>query len=322
MPNIDLIKLKVRRGTDTQRRTIVLDQGELGYTTDTKRVFVGDSATSGGVVVGNKSFPPTTTKTGITGAVTGDIVLENSLLYQLSGQDPTVSSGWVQISPQIDNSTIRYDGSNRLTVLIQGLTAGISQAIVDNVTIQEIGGKISTKTLYLSAAAPSTVGLGLTASNTGLATNIDTNYLDYTGNKVTVKQQTLPNARLLFNVDEMYFDVSDGTTLGMSNFTLPTTGIGIEHSFFSIDYGNYNARNTTFKDNLSVFSGNSSLSAAFGGRLSRSGVNQTTTIVLCAINTTTTAAVQLSSAGFITLNRSISGDGLLGKRIAIPIFTY
>ena len=43
-----LIKLLVRRGTDADRKNIVLEAGELGYTTDMERLFVGDGTTAGG----------------------------------------------------------------------------------------------------------------------------------------------------------------------------------------------------------------------------------------------------------------------------------
>ena len=54
MADITIVKLKVRRGTDAQRKTIVLDQGEVGYTLDTKRLFVGDGSKLGGNVVGKQ----------------------------------------------------------------------------------------------------------------------------------------------------------------------------------------------------------------------------------------------------------------------------
>jgi hypothetical protein len=49
-------KIKVRRGTDLQRKQIVFEEGELIYTTDTKRVFVGDGITIGGIRVSNKNY--------------------------------------------------------------------------------------------------------------------------------------------------------------------------------------------------------------------------------------------------------------------------
>ena len=45
MANVTIVKLKVRRGSDAQRKAITLDQGELGYTLDTKRFYIGDGST-------------------------------------------------------------------------------------------------------------------------------------------------------------------------------------------------------------------------------------------------------------------------------------
>jgi len=43
--------LKIRRGTEAERQTITPAEGELVYTTDEKRVYVGDGATVGGVPI-------------------------------------------------------------------------------------------------------------------------------------------------------------------------------------------------------------------------------------------------------------------------------
>jgi hypothetical protein len=42
------MSLRIRRGTDAQRQTITFDQGEIVFTTDTKKVYVGDGITTGG----------------------------------------------------------------------------------------------------------------------------------------------------------------------------------------------------------------------------------------------------------------------------------
>jgi hypothetical protein len=49
MSNVSIVKIKVRRGTDAERRQVTLDQGELGFTTDYQRFFIGDGATVGGI---------------------------------------------------------------------------------------------------------------------------------------------------------------------------------------------------------------------------------------------------------------------------------
>ena len=53
MAEVKKARLFLRRGTDTDRKTTTLCQGELGYSTDAFRVFVGDGSTAGGKPVGN-----------------------------------------------------------------------------------------------------------------------------------------------------------------------------------------------------------------------------------------------------------------------------
>ena len=48
-----ILKILVRRGLDSERKQVRLDEGELGYTIDSKRLFVGDGLGGGGAVVGN-----------------------------------------------------------------------------------------------------------------------------------------------------------------------------------------------------------------------------------------------------------------------------
>lgn len=48
-----ILKMLVRRGLDSERQQVRFDEGELAYTIDTKRMFVGDGLGGGGNVVGN-----------------------------------------------------------------------------------------------------------------------------------------------------------------------------------------------------------------------------------------------------------------------------
>jgi hypothetical protein len=89
MANVNVVKLKVRRGTDAQRKLIVLDQGEIGYTVDSKRLFVGDGIMPGGYSAGVQFYNVTdiTTATTLQTAITGDLVYDQSqtLYYILTG---------------------------------------------------------------------------------------------------------------------------------------------------------------------------------------------------------------------------------------------
>ena len=67
-----LLKLLVRRGVDADRKNVILSEGELGYTEDGKRLFVGDGTTVGGHITGNKYKGSSVDHNTITDAVEGD----------------------------------------------------------------------------------------------------------------------------------------------------------------------------------------------------------------------------------------------------------
>ena len=71
-------KIKVRRGTESQRVSMPFEEGEVIYSVDKKRIFVGDYVTLGGVPVSNRNyiveslgFPP----------VLPDEVLEGDIIF-------------------------------------------------------------------------------------------------------------------------------------------------------------------------------------------------------------------------------------------------
>ena len=167
MPDIKIIKLKIRRGTNAQRQSVVLEQGELGYTTDTRRVFIGDGGTLGGSSIGCTAHAPTITsnaRLNLVNAVKGDIISDNSLLYQLTGSDASQTSSWVFIGPKVDESSITYTSSN-LAVKDGGIT----------------GSKFA-------ASAASSTG-GLVAGTGGLSAKVDNSTLIITStNTLSVNQ--------------------------------------------------------------------------------------------------------------------------------------
>jgi hypothetical protein len=94
-----LLKLLLRRGSDLDRRQIILTEGELGYTVDTRRVYVGDGETKGGVIVGNKFLGSVNTAelASLTQAVTGDTAYdqEEKKLYTFLGGP---EAQWLQVA--------------------------------------------------------------------------------------------------------------------------------------------------------------------------------------------------------------------------------
>jgi hypothetical protein len=112
-----LLKLVVRSGSDSDRKAIVLDVGEIGYTTDTKRLYVGDGVTLGGVLAGNVVIGQAADFSAIaaTPPAIGDLVYVtgSSTLYRYISGGSTLPTSWSPVgriySPE--NTTIVFTGS-------------------------------------------------------------------------------------------------------------------------------------------------------------------------------------------------------------------
>ena len=109
-----IIKLVVRQGSDSDRKQILLDSGEPGYTTDTKRLFIGDGVLSGGVVAGNKYLGKASDITTLAPGLPGDFAYSKDLgnLYAVLPNvgDGSVITDWDQIGGGF------YTGSKYITI--------------------------------------------------------------------------------------------------------------------------------------------------------------------------------------------------------------
>lgn len=169
MPDITIVKFKVRRGSDDQRKQLVLDQGELGYTIDTKRVFVGDGSLSGGNVVGTKNFGVYNLESGlgaVAGAQIGDIGYANSKLYTLTASEYDSSlTGWTYIGPALDNEKIEFTASNTLTVKQSSLDA--------------------------NDLANTAFGSGLERDGDAISVNFNSDFLELSSTKLSLKSSSV-----------------------------------------------------------------------------------------------------------------------------------
>lgn len=119
-----LLKLLVRRGTDQERQNVILSQGELGFTTDTKRVYIGDGETLGGIAVGGSSFlgSATSVHETFTSAAVGDTAFDSdeNVMYTYVGGSggQTNPSNWKSIGGKYSSgdSTISIDNTNKIRV--------------------------------------------------------------------------------------------------------------------------------------------------------------------------------------------------------------
>lgn len=116
-----LLKLLVRRGMDVDRKNIVLSEGELGYTTDTKRLYVGDGQTKGGIVIGgNKFLGSVPSVTTLFLATSGDLAYSTSTnkLYTYKSGDYSDINNWSEVGGTYvsQNNSININATNGIAV--------------------------------------------------------------------------------------------------------------------------------------------------------------------------------------------------------------
>ena len=115
-----LLKLLVRRGTNYDREQVTLETGELGYTTDTKRLYIGDGVTIGGTIVGNKWAGSAANLTTLAPVATGDYGYDtdNREFKICTKGSGSVAADWVTVATYLSasNPTITIDANNRIAV--------------------------------------------------------------------------------------------------------------------------------------------------------------------------------------------------------------
>jgi hypothetical protein len=104
--------LRLRRGTDAERLLITPVQGELIYTTDTKKLYIGDGTTVGGQIVEGAGSPDLAglTDINVAGAEDGQLLAYNSATLKWEASD---LNGVVQGS----NYQINITGSDSSTIV-------------------------------------------------------------------------------------------------------------------------------------------------------------------------------------------------------------
>lgn len=128
MASVSVVKIKVRRGTDAERKQIVLDNGELGFTIDSKRLFIGDGVVFGGVPASSKVFFANTSNYATyANTLVGDLIYDynTTLLNAVTAIDsstPTPTYSFIKIGPSPDNTTIEFNVTSRLRVKDAGIT--------------------------------------------------------------------------------------------------------------------------------------------------------------------------------------------------------
>jgi hypothetical protein len=126
-----IAKFKLRRGTDAQRQTVVFDEGELIYVTDSQRIYVGtgEPTLSGGVPVGSVVKYMTNKPPAIHS--TGDIYYQENLgkLFIYNNENYSTFVG-----PYGDDTSIVYNNSSKLSIASGGIVPYHLNSSVVNVS--------------------------------------------------------------------------------------------------------------------------------------------------------------------------------------------
>ena len=193
------ITIQVRRGTKAQLDLIALAEGEIGYTTDTKQVFIGvdgvvlGAALSpvGGIISAASLTPFDTSKhpVGTLFLVVGVATGEDSTLYVSTGAEweKTGVNSLSELSGTLDDiadghpttgyskvSSTEITGGN-VTQINDGsnvVTAAQARTHIDDATLHRIINDGGTSTTELWSADKITTELSLVSSGTGSALHI------------------------------------------------------------------------------------------------------------------------------------------------------
>lgn len=176
--------IQVRRGTNAEREQYVYNAGEIIYTTDSKRLYVGDGSTYGGVVVGNKTW--ITNNFVSLGSINKyDLVYRTDLsnFYILTGDNKNSLDNYLQVSGNISGGSYTLPPATTTTlgglIVSTGLTVDNTGAValdIDNSTI-----KISNNKLYVNTSILSSIVVPYATSST-TGTVIPKNGLSVNGN--------------------------------------------------------------------------------------------------------------------------------------------
>jgi len=335
MPDIEIVKLKLRRGTDAQRQSVTLEQGEMGYTTDAKRVWVGDGFTPGGHVTGNLVHSPITvgSRTDLTEAALNDIVYDNNLLYQLSGAYAENEDSWAFIGSQTDGTTLDYNANNKLHVLSNSISATNLHPSV----VKDNGGLTFNSNDGISANVDNTtIGLTTTGSLSVIQDPIPSNLI---GNGLsggsgedlgvlTTDSFTFDGLKLEFNNAPVgtvqacaidYTTVTNGLSVTGNQLGMEVIGGNVVHPFNTagVDiHGRVTSTESSIVQNLSGTNDGGDYANIFFGSLNADSNDELTVDALSGNGAGSSVAIQLSSAGFIQIASGNNGN------FAIPVFKF
>jgi len=156
------MSLRIRRGLNSQRSSVLLDTGEIAWATDTKKLYVGDGSTTGGVHVlatsvdetSGLAWDSTTQKIKYTGA------LGTALSNIVEDLSPELG-GNLNLNNRTINGTGTINFTGGITASTLSLATGLSASLsLNNQNITGTGNIGITGNLSATGTISTTTGLG------------------------------------------------------------------------------------------------------------------------------------------------------------------
>jgi hypothetical protein len=123
--------IKLRRGLEEERVTILFEQGEIVYVTNTKKVYIGDGLTVGGNLVTGEELLSKLDDVVLTSLANGDLLVYDSTLQKWENIAPTTTN--------IPEGTNLYFTDTRVYTKVKAsLIAGSNTSITFDDALQTI----------------------------------------------------------------------------------------------------------------------------------------------------------------------------------------
>jgi hypothetical protein len=217
------MSLRIRRGTESQRQTTTFDLGEIAYTTDSKKLFVGDGVTVGGVNVlkttvgAGLSWNDSTQQLDISGTnLSTSNITEGTNLYFTTDRAQDASASLLTHNVGHSNISFTYDDTLNKILATVSLGAGGIEELVDDPS-PSLGGDLSLNSHNLTGTGNININGNITANtlNGKLGSNLDLNTksisgtgnIDITG---TIVSTSIGTSSITLNESNIF---SDGLTI-------------------------------------------------------------------------------------------------------------
>lgn len=266
------MSIRIRRGTNTDRLTVILEQGEVAYTTDTKKFYIGDGVTIGGTEIGSGTLTSVTASTPLSssGGNTPNISIQDAVAdgttkgaATFNASDFNSSSGVVSIDytngqsasastkgflTSTDWTTFNNKGNGTVTSVTGTSPIASSGGVTPAISIQDAVADGTTKGAAtftasdfnsLSGVISIDYGNGQSASATskGFLTSADWVSFNSKGNIISVSGSTpIQSSGGTTPTISIQNAAADGTTKGAATFT--ASDFNSTSGVISIDYAN------------------------------------------------------------------------------------